>query len=168
MLNAMKLLLPLLVLIMTACRVVPSAPVPDTTVQAPQTKPWLAALNTKAQTLPAAQLTLQESSLLIVYPGETLFSRGSVLPLAGGAEVLDPLADFLIEANKNRDCQMTVRAATADGAVYDAKLAAKRAELLQRYLHNRGMTGTCNWMPQAGEGAPLEIVVKERPGVRPE
>jgi len=159
MLKTVKWLLPLLLL--TACQV--ASPPPEAVVVSPppaEEKAWLAPLKARAQSLPVAQVTLRDTEILIVYPDETLFSKGSVLPLAGGAEALDPLMDLLVEVGKVGDCDMTVRATTADGAEYDARLAAKRAELLLRYLNNRGMSGTCEWTTQAGDGAPLEVVIK--------
>lgn len=142
---------------------VPVTPEPQPTPQPPLPPlppAWLVPLQQQAALLPAAVVTVNGEALRLVYPGESLFSTGSVLPLAGGAEVLDPLAD-LIAAAPASQWSATVRAATAHGKDYDAQLAAKRAELLSRYLKNRGVgESQIGWQSLAGDGEPLELVLK--------
>lgn len=148
-----KILLPvLLLLILNGCQ---SAPSPTVTRPAPPPKPSLQEL---ASALPVAQVvSTAEGILRITYPQESLFSSGAVLPFAGGAEALDPLA-ALLRDYPQITWAANVRAATAHGADYDLALARKRSELLQRYLRNSGVAaGQVTWKESRGEGIPLEL-----------
>lgn len=136
--------------------VAPPAPAPVAVAQ-PTLPAWVGALQERAAALPAAQTTSAEGTLSIAYPQERLFSTGSALPLAGGAEALDPLANLLI-AFPDASWDAMVQAATTQGADYDRALAQKRGELLDRYLRNRGLpAGRVHWQSTAGSGAPLEL-----------
>lgn len=149
----------LLLLGLTACQLTPPAP-PDTiappVVLAPD---WLPELRARVAVLPSIQLEADATRVAFAYPGESLFSNGSALPLAGGAEVLDPLGD-LLSAFPEARWTATVQAATSNGAEYDAALAQKRAELLKRYLVNRGVAAErIVWSTTAGAGAPLALAL---------
>jgi outer membrane protein OmpA-like peptidoglycan-associated protein len=98
--------------------------------------------------------------LAVDYPGDVLFARGAVLPLPGGVEMLAPLAAVLREGEGLR-WQGVVRAETGVSAEYDQALAAKRAELLLRYLRGQGVTEerlTLTVVP--GAGAPLSLALQ--------
>lgn len=158
--------LPLLaLLLLLGCQPLPrlTPPTAETTSAqsvAQQAPEWLPELRSRAATLPAAQATAEEEGLTIAYPGSALFAVGAVLPLPGGAEVLDPLSDLLAAFPAAR-WNGTVQAATTYGPEYDSALAAKRAELLQRYLTNRGVaTAAVAWKSGAGAGAPLTLVLE--------
>lgn len=117
-----------------------------------------AALLRQLATLPGGDV-LAEPVVGVRYAGERLFSSGAALPLAGGVEVLDPLCELLLAQPQLR-WTGTVRAKTEFGRDYDTALAAKRLELLQRYLRNRGVAeGQISWQALAGEGPPLELQV---------
>ncbi len=113
-------------------------------------------LGLRAETLPGARVQ-QEGALIIAYPEQTLFTPGAAMPLAGGLEVLDPLARFLGDHRGNR-WQVTVRAASPIDQDYDRALAAARSELLQRFLRNRGVAvEQFDWLSEAGGGPSLEL-----------
>jgi outer membrane protein OmpA-like peptidoglycan-associated protein len=121
---------------------------------------WSEKLQQEATTLPAAQVSATVGSLIIAYPQESLFATGAVLPLAGGAEVLDPLA-ALLRAYPQASWDAWVRAATANGADYDLSLAQKRSELLKRYLHQAGVAADrISWQAGRGDGSPLELTLR--------
>lgn len=141
------------VLLLSGCSL-SGAPGPDSGVSPAVT---LRALFDK---LPGA-VALAEPVVGLAYPDENLFAKGAALPLAGGVEVLDPLCDLLLEESRLR-WQGTVRAKTESGREHDAALAAKRLELLQRYLRNRGVAdGQIVWTAAAEDGFPLELQVPE-------
>lgn len=151
----------LALLALAGCQLLPpattgkSAPGGEMAGQGPPA--WLSPLQARTLTLPGAQVTAAGDELTIAYPGASLFAAGAVLPLPGGAEVLDPLSD-LLAAFPTARWNGTVRAATPHSSEYDGELAAKRAELLQRYFTNRGIAaGTVNWQSGAGDGAPLTL-----------
>jgi outer membrane protein OmpA-like peptidoglycan-associated protein len=126
---------------------------------------WSERLQQEATTLPAAQVSATVGSLIIAYPQESLFAVGAVLPLAGGAEILDPLA-ALLRSYPQATWDAQVRAATAHGADYDLALAQRRSTLLQRYLHNSGVAAErVTWQASSGEGIPLELTL--RPPLQP-
>jgi len=132
------------------------APVADRTQVAPVPSISVDELAARAQALPGAQVGIN-GDLQIRYPGETLFSAGSILPLARGEELLEPLADFL-KSTEDRPWQVRVHAATALGEAYDQRLADKRLELLQRYLQRRGVAvDGFDWQSSAGSDAPLVV-----------
>lgn len=153
-----RLLIPLLLLPFSfGCQTTSpplSPPEPETPLQR------FGRVQQQAGTLPGATVTSTSGSLIISYPQESLFSAGSVLPLAGGAEALDPLAD-LLDALPEGIWEATVQAATSNGADYDSTLARRRSELLQRYLHNRGIPGErVTWQTKGGDGPPLELTLR--------
>jgi hypothetical protein len=140
-----------LALALGAC--VPSPPPPPA---APPIDP--AALRRELALLPGASVGAGEP-LSLSYPGEALFAAGAALPLPGGTAVLDPLARLLV-AHPQLRWTGTVRAAGGVTADYDAALAQKRLELLERYFRNRGVGGDrLTLSATAGEGAPLELTV---------
>ena len=152
----------LLLLGLNACQ----ATLPSSQLASPTSPPvvkapaWLPELRDKVATLPVIQLAADATVVAFAYPGESLFSDGAALPLAGGAEVLDPLSD-LLSAFPEARWIATVRAATSNGADYDAALAQKRAELLKLYLFNRGVPAArIEWHTAAGAGAPLEFALR--------
>jgi outer membrane protein OmpA-like peptidoglycan-associated protein len=121
---------------------------------------WSERLQQEAPTLPRAQVSTAAGSLIITYPQESLFAVGSVLPLAGGAEALDPLA-ALLRAYPQASWDGQVRAATSNGADYDLALAQKRRELLQRYLRHAGVADErIIWQASSGDGIPLELTLR--------
>lgn len=149
-----KILLPvLLLLVLNGCQ---SASFSTGSRTAPPPKPSLQEL---AGALPVAQVvSTAEGILKISYPQESLFSSGAVLPFAGGAEALDPLA-ALLRDYPQITWEANVRAATAHDADYDLALARKRSELLQRYLRNSGVAaGQVTWKESSEEGIPLELI----------
>lgn len=155
-------LIPLVLLLLcVGCQIAP--PPPPVVTPAPAPVPplsWNERLEQQAPTLPGAQVTFTDGRLTIAYPEESLFSIGSVLPLAGGAEALDPLAALLL-TYPQATWDGTVRAATKDGADYDLALAQKRQELLQRYLDNAGVAGArINWQTSGSAGIPLELTLQ--------
>lgn len=123
-------------------------------------------LQQKAVALPGSEVRAAGGNLTISYPQESLFSPGSVIPLVGGAEALDPLADLLSyfpEGVWDAEVQTT----TSHGPEYDAVLAKGRSELLQRYLRNRGVLGkNIIWQAQGGNGPALALTL--RPPQSPE
>jgi outer membrane protein OmpA-like peptidoglycan-associated protein len=121
---------------------------------------WSEKLQQEATTLPAAQVSTATGSLIITYPQESLFATGAVLPLAGGAEALDPLA-ALLRAYPQASWDARVRAVTSNGADYDLTLAQKRSELLQRYLRHAGVADNrVSWQASSGDGIPLELTLR--------
>jgi hypothetical protein len=127
----------LLLLLLTACAAPPLAREQVPAAVAPNAGAAVPDLRLAAAALPGAEVGGAEP-LTIRYPGQTLFTTGAVLPLAGGTWMLDPLAVFLAEAGASR-WQGTVRAVTGVSAEYDLALAQKRAELLSRYFSRRGI-----------------------------
>ena len=97
-----------------------------------------------------------ELGLGVTYPGENLFSPGAALPMPGGLDVIDPLAQWLV-AHPGMFAEGVVRSAGHTEA-YDLKLANKRLELLTRILVNRGVAAErLLLVAEAAEGSPLEI-----------
>ena len=126
----------------------------------PPTLSWNERLQQQAPTLPGAQVTTTAGSLTIAYPQDSLFAPGAVLPFAGGAEALDPLA-ALLRAYPEAIWDGKVRAVTANGAEYDLALAQKRSELLQRYLSQGGVASDrVIWQASGGDGIPLELTLR--------
>lgn len=159
-----RLLVLLLTLTLNAgCQTVPLSPRLEP-VAAPVAAPLPAVVETLQQLaarLPGAELSTPDGNLLIAYPQASLFAPGAVLPMPGGPEVLDPLANYL-KADPAARWDAKVMAATSNGSDYDLALAQKRSELLQRYLRNRGVVeGQILWGAQSGEGIPLTL--KRRP-----
>lgn len=152
-------LIPLLLLLLGAgCQTTP-APPPPPPVLAPVLT-WSERLQKEVVTLPSAQVIITAGSVTIAYPQGSLFAPGAVLPLAGGAEVLDPLAT-LLRAYPEAIWDAKVRAATTNGADYDLSLAQGRRDLLQRYLHNSGVAETqVLWQASSGDGIPLEMTLR--------
>ncbi|MGE4342837.1 MAG: hypothetical protein AB7F20_00930 [Geoalkalibacter sp.] len=146
-----RLLLWVAVMFLCSC-----APVAERAEVAPAPSFSIDELAVRAQALPGAQVE-KNGGLQIHYPGETLFAAGSILPLARGEELLEPLADFL-KSSEDRPWQVHVHAATALGEAYDQRLADKRLELLQRYLQRRGVAvDGFDWQSSAGREAPLIV-----------
>jgi outer membrane protein OmpA-like peptidoglycan-associated protein len=146
-----RLLLGVAVTLLCSC-----APIAERQRAAPASSFSVDELALRAQTLPGAQVG-KNGGLQIHYPGETLFAAGSILPLARGEELLEPLADFL-KSSEDRPWQVRVHAATALGEAYDQRLADKRLELLQRYLQRRGVAvDGFDWQSSAGREAPLIV-----------
>ena len=149
----------LLLLLCFGCQTAPPPPPQPVTAPAPLLT-WVDTLPQQAATLPGAQVSSAAGSLTIAYPQETLFTTGAVLPFAGCAEALDPLAAFL-KAFPQATWDGKVRAATSNGAAYDLALAQKRQELLQRYLHNAGVAAErIIWQASSGDGIPLELILR--------
>lgn len=154
--------IPLFLLLCVGCQTAapPPPPPPPPLVTPAPVLSWSEKLQQEAKTLPAAQVTAASGSLTIAYPQESLFSTGSVLPLAGGAEALDPLA-ALLRAYPQATWDARVRAATANGADSDLALAQKRRELLQRYLRHAGVADErIIWQASSGDGIPLELTLR--------
>jgi outer membrane protein OmpA-like peptidoglycan-associated protein len=151
-------LIPLfLLLFCVGCQIV--APPSLVKTPAPESS-WNEKLRQQAATLPIARVTISAESLTIAYPQESLFATGAVLPLAGGAEALDPLA-ALLRSYPEASWDARVRAATGNGADYDLTLAQKRQELLQRYLRNAGVAAArVIWQADSGDGIPLELILR--------
>ena len=152
--------IPLFLLLCVGCQTA-SPPTPPPLVAAPApVLTWNEKLQQEATTLPVAQVSTATGSLTIAYPQESLFSTGAILPLAGGAEALDPLA-ALLRAYPQASWDARVRAATANGAAYDLTLAQKRSELLQRYLRHAGVADErITWQASSGDGIPLELTLR--------
>ena len=148
----------LLTLSLVAC--VPSAP----KVALPE-RPGIDSLRLGFGDLPGAVLSAGEP-LVVSYPGEVLFSAGAALPLAGGTELLDPLAER-IAAYPQLFFAGRVRAADTP-AGYGPQLAAARAELLTRYFNRRGIEASrLQLTPEAGAGPPLELELRYAPASSP-
>lgn len=148
----------ILLLLCGGCQTV--SPPPPPVVEPAPVLSWSERLQQQATTLPAAQVSTTAGTFTIAYPQETLFSVGSVLPLAGGAEALDPLA-ALLRAYPQANWEAQVRAATSNGADYDLALAQRRSELLQRYLHHSGVVSDrIIWQAKSGDGIPLELTLR--------
>ena len=89
------------------------------------------------------------------YPDQVMFARYAVLPMPGGPQLLNPLAQFLTQ-NPQLSWQVEVRAQTTYGAEYDQLLAEKRSELLASYLLSKGVDlRGLSFQPVAGAGAQL-------------
>jgi len=126
---------------------VPAAPVLD-----------VAALRLEAGALPGVVIGAGEP-LRLEYPGEILFAAGAALPLPGGTALLDPLAEFLL-THPEVSWTGTLRAETGISPEYDAALAEKRRELLERYFRNKGIAAErLKLSATAGAGAPFELVL---------
>lgn len=152
-LSPLLFLLPLLPLWLSACAAPPAPPV---TAAPPALD--AAALRRESATLPGAVAAVGEP-LRLSYPGEALFAAGAALPLPGGTALLDPLADFLL-SHPEALWTGTVRAAAGVSPEYDAALAQKRQELLERFFRNKGIAAERLQLAVAtGEGAPLELVL---------
>lgn len=135
-----------------------AAPAP--VVEAETPTPSAAELRASAAPLPGVEMAPGEK-LILRYPGESLFSAGAALPLAGGVEMLEPLADWLAASGRAR-WRGTVRAATGVSPEYDRQLAQARAELLGRYFANRGIAGEKLELTAAGgAGAPFELELRD-------
>lgn len=151
----MRLRLALLFLPLALLACVPPPAPPPPPVAPPDTG---AALRRELAALPGAVVGEAEP-LTVSYPGETLFAAGSVLPLPGGTAVLDPLAAVLA-AHPELNWRGTVRARTEVSPEYDAALAGKRLELLQRYFRNKGIDGErLPLTALVAPGAPLELTL---------
>lgn len=151
-------LIGLLLLVLWGCVGVTPSPAPLVEVEAPT--PTAAELRASAAQLPGVEIAAEEG-LLLRYPGERLFSTGAALPLAGGVEMLDPLAEWLAASGRAR-WQGTVRAATDVSPEYDRQLAGARAELLGRYFVNRGIAGgKLELKAESGDGAPFELELRK-------
>lgn len=149
----------LCLLLCAGCQTAPPLPRAEE-VKTVAVQGWIETLQKEAASLPGAHVTAAAGSLAITYPQESLFSTGSVLPLAGGAEALDPLA-ALLSAYPQANWDASVRAATEHGSDYDATLARKRSDLLQRYLSKRGVAADrVTWQAKGGDGIPLELVLR--------
>lgn len=115
-----------------------------------------AGLHREMAKLPGARVGEGEPAVAS-YPGEALFGEGAAVPLPGGTALLDPLASFMA-AHPDLRWQVTVRAHTGEGGEHDRALAAKRAELLTRYLEAKGVAASrLDLVAEAGEGPPLEL-----------
>ena len=146
----------LLLLLCNGCQTL--SPPPPPPVKPPLS--WVESLQQQAAALPAAQVTATDGSLTIAYPQESLFSTGAVLPMAGGADALDPLG-ALLRTYPQALWDGKVRAATANGAEYDLALAQKRSELLQHYLRQSGIAAEqISWQASSGDGIPLELTLR--------
>jgi len=157
-------LLPLLLL--TACVLPQARPVQEHVAPVAQAgiesapAQAVADLRRAATELPGAEVGEGEP-LTIRYPGEALFSVGAALPLAGGTEVLDPLAAFLTGYPATR-WQGTVRAHSGVSADYDQQLGQKRAELLGRYFSRRGIgADRLSLTAESGDGPVFELVQRD-------
>jgi len=114
----------------------------------------LSEVRKQVTTLPGA--VVSADGLAVSYPGAALFSEGSVLPLPGGMEVLDPLIDFL-RSNETVKVTGSVRSGGHDPE-YDLLLAGKRHDLLMTIFRNRGLAEErLQLVAEAGSGAPLEL-----------
>ena len=86
--------------------------------------------------LPGA--VVSDDGLQISYPGNALFAEGSVLPLPGGMQVLEPLVT-LLNSNRQYNVVATVRSRGHDEE-YDQLLASKRRDILEAIFRNRGIS----------------------------
>ena len=151
-------LIGLLLLLLWGCAGGSAPPAPVVETEAPT--PSAAELRASAAPLPGVEIAAGDG-LVLRYPGERLFSVGAALPLAGGVEMLDPLADWLAASGRAR-WRGTVRAATDVSPEYDRQLAQARAELLGRYFANRGIDGEkLELTAEGGAGAPFELELRK-------
>ena len=151
-------LIGLLLLLLWGCA--GGTPPPAPVVEAEAPTPSAAELRASAALLPGVEIDPGEG-LTLRYPGERLFSAGAALPLAGGVEMLEPLADWLVASGRAR-WRGTVRAATDVSPEYVRQLAQARAELLGRYFANRGISGDkLALTAEGGAGAPFELELQE-------
>ena len=117
------------------------------------------ALHQQLLALPAAEVDLE--TLTVSYPGEVLFASGSVLPLPGGMEVLDPLMSWMLQ-DESIYGEASIRS-SGHTVEYDRTLAEKRLELLTLLFKNRGVTAEkLELIIDENAGAPLEIQFKLR------
>jgi len=138
--NFLKMISLIGLLLVSACVVSPQDP--------------LSGVREQVTTLPGA--VVSADGLKVSYPGAALFSEGSVLPLPGGMDVLDPLIDFL----RRNMAVMVVGSVRSGGhdVEYDQLLAGKRRDLLMTIFRNRGLTEErLQLVAEAGGGAPLEL-----------
>lgn len=111
-------------------------------------------LGQQLQALPGA--VVDADGLAFSYPGETLYSSGSALPLPGGMAMLEPLIALLHEA-RGYHARIRVRAG-GDDVEYGRQLAEKRAELLAKVFYNRGLQEQrVELMVADDSGPPLEV-----------
>lgn len=124
-------------------------------LEAPQALP-AELLKAEAVSLPG--LAADEGEQLVLrYPAGTLFAAGAALPLAGGEEMLPPLAEWLQSHPQSR-WQLRVRGDAGISPEKDLALAQKRAELLERFFRNRGLgTDRLAFVVEAGPGDTLEL-----------
>ncbi|WP_305041498.1 hypothetical protein [Geoalkalibacter sp.] len=148
-----RLIAAALLALLTACAAPTTTPAPSAPA-APLAVP-VATLVPALAALPGAEAL--EGEVGVGYPGEVLFAAGAVLPLPGGLELLDPLAEVL-HAHPGNRWSLRVRAATEHGKDYDLALAEGRAGLLQRFFTRRGISAErLDWQVAAEDGAPLEV-----------
>jgi outer membrane protein OmpA-like peptidoglycan-associated protein len=143
----------ILVTLLAAC----AAPTPQPpAAEAPASMAVQEDLAAEMAQLPGISV-VAEGPLRGAFPGATLFAAGAVLPLPGGMEMLEPLAEFLRRHPDTR-WTMQVRAATEFSTDYDRSLAQTRAELLLRYFTRKGLDmQRFEFTAEAGEGATLGL-----------
>lgn len=134
----------LVVLLLAGCAAAPGG-VPGTK---PAAEVAAVSLRSRVAQLPGAELVAGEP-LRLRY-GQ-LFANGAALPLAGGVEQLQPLADFLQQAPGTR-WQLRV------GGDGELSLAQARLKLLQGYFQRRGLnTDRLQWQAAAEAEAALQL-----------
>ncbi|WP_020678196.1 hypothetical protein [Geopsychrobacter electrodiphilus] len=99
--------------------------------------------------------------LTVRFPVGTLFATGSVLPMPGGPDMLDPMIRLMKDSH--RTWQLTLRAKTGEGKAYDQSLADARLIVMQTYLKSSGVNSSnITFNAVAGEGAPLEMQLLQK------
>lgn len=94
--------------------------------------------------------------LLVSFPLGTLFAQGSALPIASGIAPLDALVALVKQSEAH--WQVRLRAASGEGAEYDAQLATMRARIIKTYFKNSGINLLALEITAVAEtGAPLEL-----------
>jgi outer membrane protein OmpA-like peptidoglycan-associated protein len=89
------------------------------------------------------------------YPEQVMFGSRAVLPMPGGPQLLNPLAQFL-KQHPQTLWQVDLRVQTIYGAEYDQTLAEKRSELLASYLLSKGVNlQSLYFQPSFADGDPL-------------
>lgn len=107
--------------------------------------------------IPGAQVTEGEP-LVVSFPVGTLFGAGAALPMPGGTVPLDALSALVKQSGLN--WRIRVRAASGEGAAYDATLANTRARIIETYFTNAGINlRKISLNAGAEPGAPLELTL---------
>jgi len=115
-----------------------------------------AQLRSEFASLPGA-LVSETDPLIVSFPVGTLFAAGAVLPMPGGAGLLDALARVVKDSNLL--WQMKVRAATDGGQRYNQDLAEERVRVLKVYLTGSGVNlRHLRFSAVAEGGASLEML----------
>lgn len=132
---------------------------PDEMVQSAQTA--TSSLKQSLAGLPGGEVVEVDGHPAVAYRHGELFAPIAVLPLPGGTEVLEPLAELLKEFSGQR-WQFLVAARTEQGRDYDVRLAQQRQVLLERFMRKSGVDlQNIEFLVDEASDVPLRVVAVE-------